>query len=180
MTKPQKEAINREQWIKRRPVTQLGERIVIATVNEFADKGVLGARVAQITRSAGTSDPAFYRYFAGLKQAALYIISEYYWAPLNLRLSHYQQITNDPLQLFDAVLQSLIQSSADNESRPGLSESKVFRIVVAQMRNPVLMPESILDDEYLAFTAKLEEIITAGQKQGVFTKGLRPALVART
>ncbi|MEW6735114.1 MAG: TetR/AcrR family transcriptional regulator [Acidobacteriota bacterium] len=171
--------INREQWIKRRPVTDLGQRIVSATVEEFAVKGVLGARVAQITRRAGTSDPAFYRYFAGIKQAALFIMSEYYWAPLNLRLNHYQQVSNNPRQLFEAVLQALIQSSADDPSRPWLAESQVFRIVVVQMRNPTLLPETMLDDEYLTFIDKLEKIILAGQQQGIFSPGLRPALLAQ-
>jgi AcrR family transcriptional regulator len=169
----------REQWINRKPVTELGHRIVSATVEEFAAKGVLGAHIAQITRRAGTSDPAFYRYFAGIKQAALFIMSEYYWLPLNLRLTHYQQITSDPLQLFNAVLQSLIQSTADDPSRPWLAESKVFQIVVAQMRNPSLLPESMLDSEYLAFIEKLEEILRNGQQQSVFAPGLRPALLAQ-
>jgi AcrR family transcriptional regulator len=171
--------VNREQWIKRQPVTELGHRIVSATVEEFAAKGVLGARIAQITRRAGTSDPAFYRYFAGIKQAALYIMSEYYWSPLNLRLMHYQQITSDPIQLFDAVLQALVQSSADDPNRPWLAESKVFRIVVVQMRNPSLLPESMLDSEYLAFIDKLEEIVRNGQQQGLFTPGVRSALLAQ-
>jgi AcrR family transcriptional regulator len=168
------------QWVKRRPVTELGQRIVSATVEEFASKGVLGARVAQITRRAGTSDPAFYRYFAGIKQAALFIMSEYYWAPLNLRLTHYQQITSDPLQLFEAVLHSLVQSSADSPSKPWLSESKVFKIVVSQMRNPSLLPESMLDVEYLVFIGKLEEIIRQGQQEGLFESGLRPIILARS
>ena len=53
--------LGRELWIKREPVTKLGQRIVSATVEEFAAKGVLGSRVAEITRRAGTTDPAFYR-----------------------------------------------------------------------------------------------------------------------
>jgi AcrR family transcriptional regulator len=173
------QSFNREQLIKRKPVTELGHRIVSATVEEFAEKGVLGARIAQITRRAGTSDPAFYRYFAGIKQAALFIMSEYYWLPLNLRLTHYQQITSDSLQLFDAVLQALVQSTADHPSRPWLAESKVFQIVVVQMRNPSLLPESILDTEYLAFIEKLEEILRNGQQQGLFVSGIRPALLAQ-
>jgi AcrR family transcriptional regulator len=171
--------INREQWIKRNPITGLGQRIVSATVNEFAEKGILGARIAEITRLAGTTDPAFYRYFASIKNAALFIMSEYYWAPLNLRLSHYQQVSNDSLQLFEAVVQALIQSTADDPSRPWLAESKVFRIVVAQMRNPALLPDTVLDTEYLAFIDKLEKIIHLGQQQKIFSSVLRPYLVAQ-
>ncbi|MEW6734705.1 MAG: TetR/AcrR family transcriptional regulator [Acidobacteriota bacterium] len=169
----------RNQWIKREPNTELGHRIVSATVEEFAEKGMLGARVASITNRIGTADPAFYRYFVGLKQAVLFIMSEYYWAPLNLRLTHYQKITNDPAQLFEAIVDALIFSAEDDPSRPWLAESKVFRIVVAQMRNPALLPESLLDSEYLTFIAKLEEIIQTGQGQGIFTKKLHPALIAQ-
>ena len=39
--------VYRDQWIKRKPITGLGQRIVSATVEEFAAKGVLGARVAR-------------------------------------------------------------------------------------------------------------------------------------
>src|SRR5688572_14368670 len=77
---------DRRQWIKRPPTTDLGQRMISAAVQEFASKGISGARVADITRSAGTTDPAFYRYFTGVKSAALFIMSEYYWAPLNQRL----------------------------------------------------------------------------------------------
>lgn len=172
--------LHREQWIKKSPVTDLGHRIVSSTVDEFASKGVLGARIAEITKLAGTTDPAFYRYFAGIKQAALFIMSEYYWAPLNLRLNHYQQISHDPLQLFEAVIEALIHSTEDDHSRPWLAESNVFRIVVTQMRNPALLPETLLDSEYITFIDKLESIIGLGQEQKVFSNDLRPYLVAQT
>ena len=171
--------LRRDQWIKRQPVTDLGHRMVSATVEEFAAKGVLGARVAEITRRAGTTDPAFYRYFAGMKEAALFVMSEYYWAPLNVRIGHYQQITHDPKSLFNAIVEALIQSTADDPSRPWLAESQVFRIVVAQMRNPALLPESFLDSEYLTFIKTLEEILRDGQKEGVFIRSLDAGLLAQ-
>ena len=171
--------LGRELWIKREPVTKLGQRIVSATVEEFAAKGVLGSRVAEITRRAGTTDPAFYRYFAGMKQAALYVMSEYYWAPLNLRVNHYHQITSDPARLFDAAVKALIQSTADDPRRPWLAESKVFRIVVAEMRNPALLPESMLNKEYLDFVGTLEEILRRGRQQRLFSAKLRPTVLAQ-
>lgn len=173
-----KKLLSRHQWIKRRPVTELGYQVVAATVEEFAAKGVQGARVAEITRQAGTTDPTFYRYFPGLRQAALFIISEYYWAPLNLRLSHFQQVMDDPRQLFEAIVASLIRSAADEPARPWLAESKVFQIVVAERRNPFLLPDSLLDAEYVGFLARLEEVIKAGQRRRVFTTEFRPALLA--
>jgi len=152
--------------------------MVSATVQEFAAKGVLGARVAEITRRAGTTDPAFYRYFAGMKEAALFVMSEYYWAPLNVRIGHYQQITQDPKSLFGAIVDALIRSTADDPSRPWLAESLVFRIVVAQMRNPALLPESLLDSEYLTFIKTLEEILRGGQQRGIFIQSLDAGLLA--
>lgn len=171
-------ALRREQWIKQQPVTDLGHRIVAAAVGEFAAKGVLGARVAEITRRAGTTDPAFYRYFTGMREAALYVMSEYYWAPLNVRLSHYQQITQEPVRLLDAIVDALIQSTADDPSRPWLAEAEVFRIVVVQMRNPFLLPESLLDSEYLTFTKTLEDIVQRGRKEGMFKSSLDAGLLA--
>ncbi len=171
--------LRRERWIKRQPVTGLGQRIVSAAVEEFAAKGVLGARVAEITRRAGTTDPAFYRYFLGMKEAALFVTSEYYWAPLNVRLNHYQQITHDPDRHFEAIVDALIQSTSDDPSRPWLAESQVFRIVVAQMRNPFLLPESLLDSEYQAFIRALEEILRRGQQEGLFIRSLDAGLLAQ-
>jgi AcrR family transcriptional regulator len=171
--------LRREQWIKRPPVTDLGHRIVSGAVEVFAAKGVLGARVAEITRRAGTTDPAFYRYFTGLKEAALFVMSEYYWAPLNVRLNHYRQITQDPQELFDAIVDALVQSTADDASRPWLAESQVFRIVVTEMRSPFLLPESLLDSEYQTFIRALEEILWRGQRQGVFIRGLDADLLAQ-
>src|SRR5215813_12361264 len=97
----------RAKLIKRQPNTDLGHRIVAATVDEFAAKGVQGSRVAEITRRAGTTDPNFYRYFVGLRQAALFIMSEYYWGPLNKRINHYREVTTAPETLFELTLTSL-------------------------------------------------------------------------
>lgn len=166
------------QWIKRQPVTELGHRIVAATVDEFAAKGVQGARVAEITRRAGTTDPNFYRYFVGLRQAALFIMSEYYWAPLNKRVNYYREATREPNKLFDLILTSLIRSAKDDPARPWLAESKVFQIVVAESRNPFLMPEAALDPEYLKFLKTLEEVIKAAQRKRKFKSNFRPALLA--
>ena len=173
------EPLRREQWIKRPPVTDLGQRIVGATVEEFATKGVLGARVAEITRRAGTTDPAFYRYFTGMKEAALFVMSEYYWAPLNIRIGHYQQITQDSKRRFDAIVDELIQTAGDDPGRPWLAESQVFRIVVGQMRNPFLLPDSLLDSEYLNFVKTLEQILRMGQAEEVFIQSLDPGLLAQ-
>ncbi len=173
-----KELFSRRELIKRAPVTELGHRVMAATVEEFAVNGLQGTRVAEICRRAGTTDPTFYRYFLGLRQAALFIISEYYWSPLNQRLSHYQQITDDPQKLFEAVVTSLIRSADDDPDRPWLAESKVFQIVVAESRNPLLVKDLALDDEYVGFLARLEEIIKTGQQREVFTTDLRPALLA--
>ena len=170
---------NRSEWIKREPTTDLGHRIVRAAVEEFAAKGIAGARVAEITRKAGTTDPSFYRYFAGMKQAALYIMSEYYWAPLNTRMRHYRQITQDPVRLFETVVEALIQSAEDDPSRPWLAESLVFRIVVVQMRNPYLLPESMMDSEYRNFLHELEAILRSGQKEATFRIALKPVLLAQ-
>jgi AcrR family transcriptional regulator len=170
--------LSRHRWIKRRPVTELGHQIVAATVEEFSAKGVQGARVAEIARLAGTTDPTFYRYFVGLRQAALFIMSEYYWSPLNIRINHYREASDEPGKLFDLVVNSLIHSAADDRTRPWLAESKVFQIVVAQSRNPFLLPDSALDGEYVGFLATLEEIIRNGQKQKLFNSNFRPALVA--
>lgn len=175
---PLESTVSRPDLIKREPTTELGYRIVSAVVEEFSTKGIAGARVAEIARMAGTTDPAFYRYFHGLRQAALFIMSEYYWKPLNVRVSHYLQVTRDPVGLFEAVVQALIGSSTDDVSRPWLAESKVFQIVVAQMRNPFLLPDSIVDQEYRGFLEKLTRILTTGQNQGVFQAGVRPDVLA--
>jgi AcrR family transcriptional regulator len=170
---------DRSKWIKREPVTDLGHRIVSATVEEFATKGIAGARVAEITKRAGTTDPAFYRYFAGMKEAALFIMSEYYWAPLNARLRHYRQITEDSTKLFAAVVDSLIESTENDPSRPWLSESQVFRIVVVQMRNPFLLPDAMLGTEYVAFIRELKTIIEDGQRKEHFSSNLDAELLAQ-
>lgn len=170
--------LSRDELVKRKPTTELGHRIVSATVEEFAAKGVQGARVSEIARRAGTTDPTFYRYFHGLRRAALFVMSEYYWAPLNLRLEHYRQITDEPRRLFEATVSALIRSTDDDPQRPWLAESNVFQIVVAESRNPLLLPDAALDGEHVGFLAKLEEIIRAGRERGVFVADLRPALLA--
>lgn len=170
--------LNRRELTKRAPTTEIAHKIISAAVEEFAANGVGVARVADICRRAGTTDPTFYRYFVGLRHAALFIISEFYWSPLNQRLNHYRQITEDPKKLFEAVVTLLIRSAEDDSKRPWLAESQVFKIVVAENRNPLLLPDLMLDDEYIEFLAKLEEIIAAGQRQSVFKVNLRPAIAA--
>jgi AcrR family transcriptional regulator len=172
--------IDRKQWIKRDVITELCQQIISAATEEFAAKGILGTTVADITRRAGTSDPTFYRYFASIRDAALFIMSEYYWAPLNLRLRHYRVITSEPLQLFEAILEVMIQSNADEPNRPWLAESKVFQLLVCEAQNPLLMPELTLESERVEFLAQLAEIIAAGQQQQIFTSNIRAELLAQS
>jgi AcrR family transcriptional regulator len=166
--------------IKREPSTGLARRLISATVETFAEKGILGARIAEITKAAGTTDPAFYRYFPSLRAAALFILSEYYWLPLNRRFAHYRQVTTDPEQLFDVVVSALIGSAKDDPVTPWLDESKVFQIVVSQMRNPFLLPDSLVDPEYLAFLRNLDVLILGGQEAGCFGIGVRSIVLAHS
>jgi AcrR family transcriptional regulator len=169
-----------ESRVKREFVTELSRRILKATVDEFATKGILGARVASITQTAGVTDPAFYRYFPSLRDAALHILNNYYWRPMNQRVDLFQNVTTDPVMLFEAVIKTLIQSSEDTSNLPWIPASKVFQIAVAQMRNPFLLPDSLLDPEYLSFLRKLASILQEGQIQGDFTAAIRPEVLART
>ncbi len=166
--------------IKRDPNSDLAHRLISSTVEAFAEKGILGARVAEITHAAGTTDPAFYRYFPSIRDSALYIIGEYYWRPLNQRITHFQEVTNDPRQIFEAVLAALVRSTEDDHSRPWLAESKVFRVVVSELRNPFLLPDSLLDSEYLKFLGTLEGLFRDGQEKGCFDRRLRPVVMAHS
>jgi AcrR family transcriptional regulator len=166
--------------IKRDPGSDLAHRLISSTVEAFAEKGILGARVAEITHAAGTTDPAFYRYFPSIRDSALYIIGEYYWRPLNQRIAHFQEVTSDPVQIFEAVLAALVRSTEDDHSRPWLAESKVFRIVVSELRNPFLLPDSLLDAEYLKFLKTLETLFRDGQAKGCFDPRLRPVVMAHS
>jgi AcrR family transcriptional regulator len=170
----------RASRIKREPSSELGRRLISASVEAFAEKGILGARVAEITRAAGTTDPAFYRYFPSLRDAALFIISEHYWRPLNQRVTHFREATRDGATLFEAVVTALLRSVEDDPATPWLDESKVFPIVVSQMRNPFLLPDSLLDPEYAAFLDMLERLFRDGRRQGCFTSGPRPAVMAHS
>ena len=48
----------------------------------------------------------------------------------------------------------------------------------AERRNPFLLPDSLLDSEYVGFLARLEKVIKAGQRGRLFTTDFRPALLA--
>jgi AcrR family transcriptional regulator len=166
--------------VKRLPSSDLGHRLLGATVKAFAENGILGARIAEITRAAGTTDPAFYRYFPSIRDAALFIMSEYYWKPLNRKLGHFSEVTSQPEAVFEAVITALIRSAEDNPDQPWISESEVFRIVVSQLRNPFLLPDSLRDPEYQAFMGSFEEILTRGQEMGLFDNRIQPWVMART
>lgn len=178
--KPASPGDSEHPHLKRELANDVSRRIFKATIEEFAAKGILGARLASISEAAGVSDPAFYRYFPSLRDAALYILSAHYWHPLNLQFSAFQKVTANPVLLFEAVISSLIKSTEDNPGSPWISESQVFRIAVAQMRNPFLLPDSLLDPEYLIFLEKLSHILRHGQEQGMFTAEVRSELLARS
>lgn len=169
----------RSPRIKREPASPVARRLIAATTEAFASKGILGARVAEITAAAGTSDPAFYRLFPSLRDAALFIMGEYYWRPLNRRIAHFREVTDDPGKLFEAVVTALIRSAEDDPTRPWLNESKVFRIVVSQSRNPFLLPDSLLDPDVEAFFKTLETILRDGRDAGIFVFPVPPRALAR-
>jgi AcrR family transcriptional regulator len=165
--------------IKKDSISPAGQRLIAAATEAFAQKGILGARVAEITAAAGTKDAAFYRYFPSLRDAALFIMGEYYWRPLNRRIAHFLEVTEEPEKVFEAVVTALIRSTEDDPSRPWLAESKVFRIVVSQLRNPFLLPDSLRDPHYESCLGKLERILGEGQKKKRFHSTIQPGILAR-
>jgi hypothetical protein len=174
-----RKSICREQWLNQLPTTIAGQRIIRAAIEEFASHGIAPDCIHQIAKRAGTSRSTFYRYFHGYREAALFIISEYYWAPLNLYLGYLvHQTSSNTAQQFDSVLQMVTQPPGSKPSHSQSVESMIFKVVLSQMYNPDLLPESVLDNEYLGFIDKFSKIIEKGQKEGLFLSTLRPTTMA--
>ena len=106
-------------------------------------------------------------------------MSEYYWSPLNSILdSLIYNYCNDPARQLNGVIEAVTESANGKQQKPWFVEADIFKILISQMYDPALLPESIMDAGYLRFIRRLAEIIRLGQSKRIFLCDLRPSLLA--
>jgi AcrR family transcriptional regulator len=160
----------------KRELTPAGRRIVQSVIECVAERGFAGTRIRHITKAAGTSEAAFYRFFTDLGQAVLFIIRQYYWRRLNRIVAAYRRAQGEPLQLLDSIIGELLISHAD-DPETAEDEAKVFRIVVREIGSPELGQQILLDPEYRRFVSDCTAIIRLAQRQGKLPRHLNAKLL---
>jgi AcrR family transcriptional regulator len=143
------------------------EDIIEVAIQEFADKGLAGARIDEIAAATRTSKRMIYYYFGSKEGLYVAVLEEAY-----RRMRHIEQGLHLEELSPEAALRALVAHTVDYQ----LAHPEFIRLV---------MTENIHRGEYLAQSASirqlnvpaidgLRQVYERGVREGVFRPGLDP------
>jgi AcrR family transcriptional regulator len=143
------------------------EDILEVAIQEFADKGLAGARIDEIAAATRTSKRMIYYYFGSKEGLYVAVLEEAY-----RRMRHIEQGLHLEALPPEAALRALVAHTVDYQ----LAHPEFIRLV---------MTENIHRGEYLAQSASirqlnvpaidgLRQVYERGVREGVFRPGLDP------
>jgi len=153
-------------------------KIVDAATKVFAEKGYHYATMSEIAKEAGMSTGLIYSYFENKLDILLSII-RIFWKKIN-RLNQDKFITvKDPLDKILIILQNFEDLLIKDEKAlcqvKVLNEALPHIFMIKDKRLQEKRYEIILNNKELIDT--IDEIITDGQKKGIFDDSLNPSVL---
>jgi TetR/AcrR family transcriptional regulator len=143
------------------------ERLLVAALREFGEKGFAGARVEKITRDANANKQLVYHYF-GNKEALFKSVLE----------RAYQEYTGDALRLSiaSADAKTALRLFVDTMFRP--SSATVYFNQILQDENRFgarhVKPLRSVKQTYVEVIDLVRTILAKGEAEGVFRRGIDP------
>jgi TetR/AcrR family transcriptional regulator len=143
------------------------ERLLVAALREFGEKGFAGARVEKITRDAKANKQLVYHYF-GNKEALFKSVLE----------RAYREYTGDALRLSieSADAKTALRLFVDTMFRP--SSATVYFNQILQDENRFgarhVKPLRSVKQTYVEVINLVRTILAKGEVEGVFRRGIDP------
>jgi AcrR family transcriptional regulator len=158
---------------RRRSPEEVQARILAAAVAEFAEQSFSGARIDQIAKRAKTVDRMLYYYF-GSKERLYQAVLEHVYAELISAQRDFDVNADDPVQ----GMRQLIRHSWKHY----LHHPELVRLVVTEnlLRAKYFKKSRQMRQTLMPLIERIDEVLTAGQKKGVFRADADPQSMLMT
>lgn len=158
---------------RRRSPEEVQARILAAAVAEFAEHSFSGARIDRISKRAKTVDRMLYYYF-GSKERLYQAVLEHVYAELIAAQRSFDVSEDDPVQ----GMRQLIRHSWEHY----LHHPELVRLVVTEnlLRAKYLKKSTKIKGTLLPLIERIQEVLAAGQKKGVFRQDADPQSMLMT
>ncbi|WP_171016092.1 TetR family transcriptional regulator [Ramlibacter sp. 2FC] len=158
---------------RRRSPEEVQARILAAAVAEFAEHSFSGARIDRISKRAKTVDRMLYYYF-GSKERLYQAVLEHVYAELIAAQRSFDMDERDPVQ----GMRQLIRHSWEHY----LHHPELVRLVVTEnlLRAKYLKKSTKIKGTLLPLIERIQEVLEAGQKKGVFRQDADPQSMLMT
>ena len=158
---------------RRRSPEEVQARILAAAVAEFAEHSFSGARIDRISKRAKTVDRMLYYYF-GDKERLYQAVLEHVYAKLIAAQRDFEVVPDDPVE----GMRQLVRHSWEHYLR----HPELVRLVVTEnlLRAKFFKKSPHLKRTLLPLVERIEEVLVAGQKKGVFRGDADPQSMLMT
>ncbi len=143
--------------------------ILDAAVKVFADKGYYGARVSDIAQEAGIAYGLVYHYFKN-KEDLLISIFRTRWSLFDQAVRKVMDEKDDPRQMIHSIVSFLFHSYKNNP--------KMIEVMILDVAKTTRFFNNENIKQFTDLFSLISEIVSRGQKQGIFKKDLDTKLAA--
>lgn len=146
------------------------QRILDAAVKVFSQKGFYNAKVSDVAKVADVADGTIYLYFKNKDDLLVSLFEhsmERFFQQASQHLSH---ITGpeDKLRQFIHLHLTTVQKNQE-----------LAQVMQIELRSSTKFMTEYRAEKFFEYLKLIEDIIIAGQNQGLFKKSLNPAIVRR-
>lgn len=152
-------------------------RILEATLEVCAQRGVGAARMEEVAVRAQISKATLYRFFESKGQLLLAALIASYEQGLRVAYQNVEP-TSDPRRELDQVLEGVVRVLEQSAPRMGVFY-QVWGVVAGDAASRGQLHE-YMRQFHLARHAELAQLVRRGQRAGVFRSGVAPDVVAQS
>ena len=145
-------------------------RIIEAATKVFAKNGFYQSKIAQIAKEAGVADGTIYIYFENKDDILISLFEEQMKAVLD-NMAHQVANIDDPaekLEIFASTHLGLIEKNKD-----------MAEIIQVELRQSGKFMKEYKNERFLEYLDIIGDIISEGQKRGLFRKDVIPGVAKR-
>ena len=156
--------------MSKRKDTEKHHRIIEAATKVFAKNGFYQSKIAQIAKEAGVADGTIYIYFENKDDILISLFEEQMKAVLDNMTLQLTKI-DDPaekLEIFASTHLDLIEKNKD-----------MAEIIQVELRQSGKFMKEYKNERFLEYLDIIGDIISDGQKRGLFRKDVIPGVAKR-
>jgi TetR/AcrR family fatty acid metabolism transcriptional regulator len=156
--------------VSKRKDTEKHHRIIEAATKVFAKNGFYQSKIAQIAKEAGVADGTIYIYFENKDDILISLFEEQMKAVLDNMTLQLTKI-DDPaekLEIFASTHLDLIEKNKD-----------MAEIIQVELRQSGKFMKEYKNERFLEYLDIIGDIISEGQKRGLFRKDVIPGVAKR-